>query len=256
MNTHLDWHDAPHWLETNQGIVRLAWSDDKVVAAMAASRPLHGTSWLRLIAVGNSIPAEAALPVLWEQVAYTLRAHDCHTVLVLVAEQWLADHVEAMGFAFHEEIITLQRKGRLLPKPRPSPVTIHPAERSDADGILAVDHLAFSPPWQMICEELHQAMRIAYTCTIARQDGAIVGYQLSTRHRSDGHLARLAVNPQLQGLGVGSALLHDLIERLNKRGVNGLTVNTQRSNVRSQRVYTHYGFLATGYDLPVWSQQL
>jgi ribosomal-protein-alanine N-acetyltransferase len=223
---------------------------------MAASKPLQGTSWLRLIAVGNAVPAEATLPLLWDQVAAALRAQSCHTVMVLVAEQWLPDHLKAMGFAFHEEIITLQRQGSALPEHQPFPVTIRPAEQVDEEAMIAVDHQAFNPPWQMTTEELHQAMRIAYSCTIARRAGEIVGYQISTRHRSDGHLARLAVSPQVQGLGIGSALLHDLIQRLHKRGVTGLTVNTQRSNIRSQRVYTRYGFLPTGYDLPVWARQL
>lgn len=227
-----------------------------MVAAMAASIPLQGTSWLRLIAVGNAVSAETTLPLLWDQVAEALRAQSCHTVMVLVAEQWLTDHVAAMGFAFHETIITLQRKGSALPEQRPSPVSIHSAEFADTEGIIAVDHQAFSPPWQMTCDELYQAMRIAYSCTVAFREGDIIGYQLSTRHRSEGHLARLAVNPQVQGLGVGGALLHDLIQRLNKRGVNGLTVNTQRSNLSSQRVYTRYGFSPTGFDLPVWTRPL
>jgi hypothetical protein len=30
------------------------------------------------------------------------------------------------------------------------------------------------------------------------------------------------------------------------------TVNTQESNVRSQHLYTRFGFARNGYDLPVW----
>jgi hypothetical protein len=35
-----------------------------------------------------------------------------------------------------------------------------------------------------------------------------------------------------------------------------MTVNTQITNVRSQHLYTGYGFERTGYDLPVWMVKL
>jgi ribosomal protein S18 acetylase RimI-like enzyme len=51
-------------------------------------------------------------------------------------------------------------------------------------------------------------------------------------------------------------LLHHLVQTLNKRGVRSITVNTQDSNVRSQRLYQRYGFERNGFDLPVWQMRL
>jgi ribosomal protein S18 acetylase RimI-like enzyme len=84
----------------------------------------------------------------------------------------------------------------------------------------------------------------------------MVGYQLSTTFRSTGHLARLAVLPSMQGQGVGSALLDDMIRRFGRHDILTVTVNTQSGNYRSQRLYHHYGFRRNGYDLPVWQADL
>jgi ribosomal protein S18 acetylase RimI-like enzyme len=115
-----------------------------------------------------------------------------------------------------------------------------------------VDHAAFSPPWQLSLSDLRQAMRLAASCTVATLDERIVGYQLSTRHRESGHLARLAVEPNLQGGGVGGAMLNRLLMYFHERSVHIVTVNTQETNTRSQRLYNYYGFFRNGYDLPVW----
>jgi ribosomal protein S18 acetylase RimI-like enzyme len=104
--------------------------------------------------------------------------------------------------------------------------------------------------------DLRFARKIAAVHTVAVLDNEIVGYQLSTQYRQSGHLARLAVSPDMQGFGIGAALLDDMIRRFLRRRVRTVTVNTQESNVRSQRLYEQYGFRRNGYDLPVYTINL
>jgi ribosomal protein S18 acetylase RimI-like enzyme len=101
-------------------------------------------------------------------------------------------------------------------------------------------------------DELRQANRISAASTVAEIDGSIVGYEISTLYFDGAHLARLAVSPHAQGHGVARALLLDTLRRFERRGVHVITVNTQAGNLRSQRLYTSFGFERTGYDLPVW----
>ena len=91
---------------------------------------------------------------------------------------------------------------------------------------------------------------------MAVQNDAIIGYQISTVYRDGAHLARLAVDPAVQGQGVGKALLADTLRRFFRRGVYSMTVNTQASNGRSQRLYHQFNFERNGNDLPVWSIRL
>ena len=60
----------------------------------------------------------------------------------------------------------------------------------------------------------------------------------------------------MQGKRVGAILLHDLLTRFSKRGVQTMTVNTQASNIISQRLYQRYKFFRNGFDLPIWQYQV
>ena len=126
------------------------------------------------------------------------------------------------------------------------------ATLDDMVRMTLVDQTAFPTPWQLTYDDLREARRVSISCTVATLDGEITGYQLSTQYRQSGHLARLAVLPDYQGKGMGGALVDDLIRRLLQRSIRTVTVNTQSSNIRSQRLYRRYGFLRNGYDLPVW----
>jgi [ribosomal protein S18]-alanine N-acetyltransferase len=110
--------------------------------------------------------------------------------------------------------------------------------------------------WQLDVGTLRQAARMAFSFTIAELDGKNLGYQISTVYNDGVHLARLATLPEAQGNGIGGVLLGDMIERFLRRGFQAATVNTQRSNEQSQRLYKRYGFEFTGLNMPVWSLKL
>jgi ribosomal protein S18 acetylase RimI-like enzyme len=164
--------------------------------------------------------------------------------------------MQPLGFVYREDVVTLRRANRQLPEPPANRVLIRSFKPDDMEIITLLDHAAFAPPWQLSQEELAQAARLAAVCTVALLDGEIVGYQLSTLYYEGGHLARLGVQPSVQGNGVGGALLNDLMHRFARRGMYGITVNTQSTNHRSQRLYTRFDFHPTGYNLPVWTATL
>jgi ribosomal-protein-alanine N-acetyltransferase len=70
------------------------------------------------------------------------------------------------------------------------------------------------------------------------------------------HLTRLAVDPANQGHGIGAQLLHQAIIDVLGRGATRITLNTQEYNLRSQQLYERFGFVNTGYRMPVMWQDL
>lgn len=236
--------------------IRLAWHQDRMVGVLAASQPLNHTCWIRLGAVYGRTETEIILGSLWQELAGELRQRATQAVYLLAVNDWLAHYVPALGFETRETVITLIRSGWDLP---PSPghnAAIRAASEDDLAAMLAIDNAAFMPPWQLNPGELRQAFRIADHCSIAIHDGSAIGYQLSTLYHATGHLARLAVLPEYQGTGVGGLLMEDLVRRFWRRSVQSVTVNTQASNLRSQRLYIRYGFRRNGYDLAVWESSL
>ena len=252
VHAHFDWCDTDQWLRTEGAVIRLAWQHMKLVGVLGASPPLSDCSWVRLAAVANGFHAGEMLHSLWDAMTEELTQIGAHEAAILLVEQWMQPHLSTLGFAFQEEIITLSR-GRSRPlRPQPSPANIQIAANSDIAVMAQIDLAAFTPPWQMSQHEIYQACRIASASTVAVIDKTIVGFQISTLYQDSAHLARLAVLPELQGQGIGRALVHDLINRFHRRRIYSITVNTQESNVRSQRLYERFDFYRNGYDLSVW----
>jgi len=254
VHTHLDWHEIDDWLAKQQTPVRLAWQDRKLVGLLAASNVLNRTCWIRVAAVQDSAPTQTIMQTLWESLTPELVRQGTERVSMLITRDWVEQQVRALGFHYDEDIITLRRIGESLPTSRFSGATLRPASLSDLDEITKIDHDAFIPPWQMARDEIQQALRVAALSVVALRNEQIVGYQISTIYRDGAHLARLAVNPQLQGQGIGGTILNDTLRRFFKRGIYSMTVNTQMSNHRSQHLYRHFGFQRNGYDLGVWSK--
>jgi ribosomal protein S18 acetylase RimI-like enzyme len=257
IHTHLDWYNTEQWLDSENVPVWLAWQADKLVGMIAASIPLSNTCWMRLLAIHDAAPTEAVLTALWETLRNDLKTIGVGSVSLLITHDWLSDYASPIfSMSRIDTIVTMRRRSAQPPRPRNVALTVQPAEIEDYPVMTEIDQAAFPPPWQLAFSDLRQAARIAVNCTVARLDGEIVGYQLSTRHRETGHLARLAVLPEMQGKGVGGTLLYYMIRSFLMKGVRVMTVNTQLSNVRSQRLYGAYHFLRNGYDMPVWEVEI
>lgn len=255
-HSHLDWHDTDHWLDRQAAPIRLAWVGGRVVGLMATSEPLNATCWLRLAAVADEMPPQPILTALWGDLLPTLHEQAIHTVALLVLRDWIVRYLEELGFHYAEDIVTLRRGAQPPARVPVDDLQLRFTHASDMPRIAEIDEAAFAPPWQLTEVELFQAQRVAALSTVAQRDHTVIGYQLTTLHLESAHLARLAVEPESQGQGVGGVLLADLIERLTRRGIRSITVNTQASNTRSQRLYTRFGFQRNGYDLPVWMIEL
>ncbi len=255
-HSHLDWHDTDFWLDRMEAPLRLARIDGRLVGLMATSEPLNDTCWLRLAAVADDMQPAPVLHALWSALRPELIDLGIRQAAILILRDWIVRHLPELGFSYAEDIVTLRRTAQTLqPADEPS-VTVRMAHPQDLDRIAEIDQAAFTPPWQLSLYELRQADRVAAISTVAVADDVVLGYELTTLHLESAHLARLAVHPDAQRHGVGATLLHDLIGRVNRRGIRGITVNTQSSNIRSQHLYQRFGFERNGYDLPVWMANL
>lgn len=256
VHTHLDWHETDQWLDTQSVPMRLAWYKGRLVGVLGVSAPLNRTCWVRLAVVQDQSDHSRVLRALWDDLVIELRSHFIEAVALLAMRDWILRYAPMLGFRYVEDIITLERSGADLPLTRSNSMLIRSAEIEDLEAMARVDNAAFAPPWQLALDELRQAYRIAASCTVGELDGVMVGYQLTTLYFDGAHLARLAVLPDAQGLGLGSALLADTLQRFMRRSVYTMTLNTQSSNTRSRHLYTRYGFTPNGYDLPYWLVKL
>jgi ribosomal-protein-alanine N-acetyltransferase len=252
LHNQLDWHEAEAWLEQATARAWTIWQGQRLVGLVGMSEPVDGAAWLRLAIMRMEVDASGLLRRAWESMLPMLRAAGAREAAVLIGDSWWMPHFMALGFTPYDEIITLRRSSVDLPAIPSSALALRTFAAPDLQAITMIDRLAFSPPWQMGNADIRQAERMSASAIVAVQDGHVVGFQLSTFYFDGAHLARLAVHPDYQGRGVGQALVADLILRMSRRSVYIITVNTQLTNMQSQRLYHRFGFTRTGYDLPVW----
>ncbi|MCC6616993.1 MAG: GNAT family N-acetyltransferase [Anaerolineae bacterium] len=252
IHTHLDWFETEHWLEDAPPLTWVAYQGTRAVGFLGLGPPLDGASWVRLAVVDDGYAPEEVLGRLWERATGALAAHDVKRVALLVINAWVTPYFEPFGFHRFDEVITMRRSSREIPNITSNEFQVRPLQPNELAAVIDVDQAAFAAPWKMSGDEIRQAASMAASVTVATQDGLIIGYQLSTLYFDGAHLARLAVLPSFQGHGVGTVLLHDLLLRFAQRGVYAFTVNTQETNIQSQRLYHHFAFKRNGYDLPVY----
>lgn len=256
VHTHLDWLETDQWLQDPPPLTWIAYHGTRAIGFLGLGLPLDGAAWVRLAVVDHHYAPEDVLGRLWQRAESVLAAHGVNRVAILVINNWVTRYFELLGFHKLDEVITMRRATRELPDPAAYDFHVRSLLPNELSAIVAVDQAAFIAPWQMSAEEIRQAERMAASVTVATANGQIAGYQLTTLYFDGAHLARLAVLPAYQGRGVGKALLQDLVSRFAQRGVYAFTVNTQETNVQSQRLYSHFAFRRNGYDLPVYVREV
>ena len=85
---------------------------------------------------------------------------------------------------------------------------------------------------------------------------SVVGYHVTGRAGTLGYLQRLAVQPDLHGRGLGTALVADSLDWCRRKGCRSVLVNTQEANRRALSLYQHLGFRSEPYGLAVLEHTL
>lgn len=130
------------------------------------------------------------------------------------------------------------------PPPIPG-IDLRRGRRREHDLALDVDRAAFAPFWRLDGAGLVEALNATSTVhfQVARSAAGVVGYAVCGRAGHHGYVQRLAVDPRVQGRGVGTALLVDGLRWLRRWGARNALVNTQEDNARSLRLYQRTGFV-------------
>jgi ribosomal-protein-alanine N-acetyltransferase len=128
-----------------------------------------------------------------------------------------------------------------------NPVRLISIDAPLLDRILAIDQAAFPWLWRNSRLEfehylLTPGVEIWAVCDTASEP---IGYVGITSYAGWGHLDRIAISPDRQGEGHGQTAVRFAIDRLRQLGARRVGLSTQRSNVRSQRLYVHIGFQQT-----------
>jgi RimJ/RimL family protein N-acetyltransferase len=125
--------------------------------------------------------------------------------------------------------------------------------------LIDLDHRSFPWLWWNSREEFdNYAGSFGVSIYLGRDDhDRAASYVGVTRFRNWGHLDRIAVDPELQGHGLGWESLDWSIRMLAESGARRIGLSTQARNVQSRRLYERYGFQrAPSQDYSLYGQWL
>ena len=83
---------------------------------------------------------------------------------------------------------------------------------------------------------------------VASESGSVVGVAAASEreelltHAPSGHLEALAIDPRVEGRGLGRRLLTEIESRLRARGARGMSLHVFGANARARALYRRAGF--------------
>ncbi len=255
IHRHLDWRYPLDWLGSSPFL--MLETRGQVISALACPPDPPEIAWVRLFVTSGMISLEESWQTLWEAARLELARKGQFMAAAIVLQDWYDGLLRASGFSCRQSIVMLERAEQApLEISLPADFSIRNMFQYDLPAVAEVDAAAFDLLWQNSLPALELAYPQAELATVVEADGQILGYQLSTRNQFGAHLARLAVRPDLQGRGIGRALVADLVQQADGRGLYHLTVNTQSDNAASLALYKKIGFHETGERYPVYQLQI
>jgi ribosomal protein S18 acetylase RimI-like enzyme len=248
---HLDWHSPLEWLGSPNYWVRE--ESGRITAALACPEDPPRVAWIRFFGHYQYLSAPQAWTSLWETAHGEItRANTQTYIAAIVVKQWFQSLLLSSGFELKQNIVLLDLKHEnIRPFSAPHGIRIRPMQDADMSAVANLDLVAFGQFWHNTQNALQRARSQCASAMVAEDDSGVIGYQLSTKNPLGAHLARLGVQPEAQGRGVGSALVSHLIQGFQAGQLNRLSVNTQSDNAASLALYKKLGFVLTGEHFPV-----
>jgi ribosomal protein S18 acetylase RimI-like enzyme len=210
------------------------------------------------IALLSPTPGRSPTSVGLVQALHELEKRGYRAVLTPALTEGEQTPFTEMGFSVHERLHLLRHDLRTVPEPVAEGVRLRRGRHRDVLAVLTVDGLAFDRFWRFDETGLADARSATPSARfrVAVLDGDVVGYHVTGRAGTLGYLQRLAVHPDAQGRGVGTALVGDSLDWCRRRGATAVLVNTQETNRRALSLYEQLGFRPEPTGLAVLQRPL
>lgn len=255
IHTHVDWRPPGDWLGTPGFVVAEAPGAARgrqLAGCMAIGADPLPAAWVRVAAVDSA----ASFPLAQAMHAAIVESLEpgIDEIAWFLTDNWPQGWLDRLGFSLVSRVLVYHKEGvDSAPFRAPAGLDIRPVLLEEMDALAAIEEAAFEPRWRHSATALGLAWRQSISFDVALMDGEPVGFQFSTGGGGRAHLARMTVRPDWQGQGVGAALLAHALDGYERRRVRTVGLNTQSDNMASRRLYERFGFVATGYEYPVWS---
>ena len=139
--------------------------------------------------------------------------------------------------------------------PQLAAVGLVPMGRADLPQVLAIEVAVASRPWSQatFLVELNRADRrylVARPVPVGSEapgvEAGVVGFAGVALYPDEAHVMTIAVDPAVQGQGIGARLVAGMLDEVARAGLTAATLEVRAGNVAARRLYRRAGFEDAG----------
>jgi [ribosomal protein S18]-alanine N-acetyltransferase len=120
-------------------------------------------------------------------------------------------------------------------------LAITPMGADDLDWVSEAEAFIYPFPWRP--KDFTASLEGGHLCWMLRYKGVRAGYAILMLGVDDANLLNISVLPELQGRGLGSALMYHVCEAARTAGKMQLFLEVRVSNDVAQSLYAKWGFV-------------
>ncbi len=209
------------------------------------------------VAVHDNSKISTFLDLVLPPIEDALRVQGIKYLSQIGKAEWLSHELLKRGFTLHEKIITYQRRSQPLPSVTPHPqLAIRQVHIANLPALVKLDKLIFGSSWHKPGSAFKEAIQRAPIFVVGYINNTPIAYAWCDQQKNHAHLTRIGTHPDYQGQGIGAQLLHYVLDNAQKMAIKTVSLNTQKSNLRSQELYKRFGFEEINRDVGMYQKVL
>ena len=257
LHRHLDWRSPFDWLGNRNFLISL--ENNQISGLLICTAEPDEVFWIRIFGAASFSKIENQWKILFGQLSQQLSEQPKPITLASIAYfDWMKKLLDENEWEIQQEVVQLRWVHNYLNKLEkkwPEELSIRPMTYNDIKTVTEIDQDCFLYIWKQSQDVIRRAFEQSSYTTVAVIENEVVGFQISTSHKSIAHLARLAVLPKFQGQHIGQALVQNMLRHYSRPWIQEITVNTQHDNQVSLSLYHKMGFEPTGERFPIYTYQ-
>ena len=127
-----------------------------------------------------------------------------------------------------------------LTQPSASEWRVRDMQTKDLSVVVKIEQTAHLSPWARLSFE--ESLTKDKHCRVIEVRDELVAYSVVTTVLDELHILNIACAPKAQGLGLGHALMSDIIEFARQSALSKLFLEVRSSNRIAQALYEKWGF--------------
>jgi ribosomal-protein-alanine N-acetyltransferase len=119
-----------------------------------------------------------------------------------------------------------------------------PMQAGDLPAVIEIERQSYPYPWTQAI--FGDCLHAGYSCWVCMRSGVIEGYGVITVAAGESHLLNICVRPGSRSQGVGTSILHHLVEIARRHDADVIFLEVRPSNAEAIKLYLDEGFNELG----------